>query len=175
MSPAAAGSILLIQPFVQMIVAPVAGRLSDRTDPSQLASLGLLISSSGLLGLAFLPIGAPLSWVVLFLVLLGCGLGLFSTPNTTVIMGSVDRQHYGLASSLLATMRNTGMMLSMGIVMIVFALLIGSAAITPEVAAGFLASMHLIFLVFFVLTILGAIVSLGKKVGLSTFIPDRTG
>ncbi|MDD1706553.1 MAG: MFS transporter, partial [Methanoregulaceae archaeon] len=89
MSPAAAGSVLLIQPFIQMIVAPLAGRLSDRTDPSQLASLGLLISSSGLLGLVFIGSGTPLPWIVLFLVLLGCGLGLFSAPNTTVIMGSV--------------------------------------------------------------------------------------
>jgi MFS family permease len=167
MSPAAAGSILLIQPFIQMIIAPVAGRLSDKTDPSKLASFGLLISSSGLLGLALLGSSTSLSWIVLSLVLLGCGLGLFSTPNTTVIMGSVEREHYGLASSLLATMRNTGMMLSMGIVMIIFALLLGSSAITPEVSDGFLASMHLIFLIFFILTILGAVISLDKKSRLS--------
>jgi len=173
MSPVAAGSVLLIQPFIQMIVAPLAGRLSDRTDPSQLASLGLLISSSGLLGLAFLSSSTPLSWIVLSLLLLGCGLGLFSAPNTTVIMGSVDRQHYGLASSLLATMRNTGMMISMGIVMIFFALVLGNTSITPEVSTGFLASMHLIFLVFFVLTILGAIVSLDKKFSLPTFLRAR--
>jgi EmrB/QacA subfamily drug resistance transporter len=174
MSPAAAGSILLIQPFIQMIVAPLAGRLSDRTDPSQLASLGLLISSSGLLGLAFLGSSTPLTWIVLSLVLLGCGLGLFSAPNTTVIMGSVDRHHYGLASSLLATMRNTGMMLSMGIVMIFFALLLGNASITPGVSSGFLTSMHLIFVVFFVLTIFGAIVSLDKKFSLPAFLRTRT-
>jgi MFS family permease len=173
LSPAAAGSVLLIQPFVQMIVSPVAGRLADRTDPSHLASVGLLISASGLLGLAFLGASTPLSWVVFLLILLGCGLGLFSAPNTTLVMGSVDREQYGIASSLLATMRNLGMMLSMGIVMIVFALYMGTAAITPEVSAGFLASMHLIFLVFFVLTILGAIISLGKPISLSTFLRAR--
>jgi EmrB/QacA subfamily drug resistance transporter len=167
MSPAAAGSILLIQPFIQMVIAPLAGRLSDKTDPSKLASLGLLISSLGLIGLALLGSSTSLSWVILSLVLLGCGLGLFSTPNTTVIMGSVEREHYGLASSLLATMRNTGMMLSMGIVMIIFSLLLGSSAITPEISGGFLASMHLIFLVFFFLTILGAVISPDKKSRLS--------
>ena len=173
MSPAAAGSVLLIQPFVQMIVSPVAGRLSDRMDPSHLASLGLLISSSGLLGLALLGASASLPHVALFLVLLGIGLGLFSTPNTTVIMGSVEREHYGLASSLLAAMRNTGMMLSMGIVMIVFALYLGTSAITPAISAGFLASMHLILLVFFVMTILGAIISLDKHRGLTSLFSDR--
>jgi len=163
MSPAAAGSILLIQPFIQMVIAPVAGRLSDRTDASKLAFIGLLTSSMGLLGLSFIVEDTPLSWVVLFLVLLGCGLGLFSTPNTTVIMGSVDRHNYGVASSLLATMRNTGMMVSMGIVMIFFSLMLGSTSINPEMSQGFLASMQLIFLVFFVLTLLGAVISLDKK------------
>ena len=104
-----------------------------------------------------------LSWVVLFLILLGCGLGLFSTPNTTVVMGSVEKSQYGIASSFLATMRSTGMMLSMGIVMIVFSFMLGSTSITPEMAPGFLASMQIIFLVFFVLTILGALISLDKK------------
>ncbi|HOW34185.1 MAG TPA: MFS transporter [Methanoregulaceae archaeon] len=168
MSPATAGSILLIQPFVQMIIAPVAGRLSDRTDTSKLAAIGLFTSSVGLLGLAFLGMDTALSWVVLFLILLGCGLGLFSTPNTTVVMGSVEKSHYGIASSFLATMRSTGMMLSMGIVMIVFSFMLGSTSITPEMAPGFLASMQQIFLVFFVLTVLGALISLDKK------SPDRS-
>ncbi len=167
MSPAAAGSVLLIQPFVQMIVSPVAGRLSDRMDPSRLAS--------GLLGLAFLGASAALPSVALFLVLLGVGLGLFSTPNTTVIMGSVEREHYGLASSLLAAMRNTGMMLSMGIVMIVFALYLGTSAITPAMSAGFLASMHLVLLVFFVMTILGAVISLDNQRRLTTLLKPRHG
>jgi len=168
MSPATAGSILLIQPFVQMIIAPVAGRLSDRTDTSKLAAIGLFTSSVGLLGLAFLGMDTALSWVVLFLILLGCGLGLFSTPNTTVVMGSVEKSQYGIASSFLATMRSTGMMLSMGIVMIVFSFMLGSTSITPEMAPGFLASMQQIFLVFFVLTVLGALISLDKK------SPDRS-
>ncbi len=163
MSPATAGSILLIQPFIQMVIAPVAGRLSDRTDTSRLASIGLFTSSAGLLGLAFLNVNTPLPWVILFLILLGCGLGLFSTPNTTVVMGSVDKGQYGIASSFLATMRSTGMMLSMGIVMIVFSMLLGSTSITPEMSQGFLASMQIIFVVFFVLTILGALISLDKK------------
>ena len=168
MSPATAGSVLLIQPLVQMIIAPVAGRLSDRTDTSKLAAIGLFTSSVGLLGLAFLGMDTALSWVVLFLILLGCGLGLFSTPNTTVVMGSVEKSQYGIASSFLATMRSTGMMLSMGIVMIVFSFMLGSTSITPEMAPGFLASMQLIFLVFFVLTVLGALISLDKK------SPDRS-
>ena len=165
MAPAAAGSLLLVQPFVQMIIAPLAGRFSDRADPSALASLGLIVSAIGLLGLSLLGAGTPFTWIVVLLVILGTGLGLFSTPNTTVIMGSVERQHYGLASSLLATMRSTGMMLSMGMVMVFFALLLGSTAISPEISGDFLASMHLIFIVFSALTLIGAVISLNRRRG----------
>jgi len=49
----------------------------------------------------------------------------------------------------------------------------GTSAVTPELSTGFLASMHVIFLVFFVLTILGAIISLGKSVSLSSFLRAR--
>jgi hypothetical protein len=66
------------------------------------------------------------------------------------------------------------MMLSMGIVMIFFSLLLGNASITPEVSSNFLTSMHLIFLMFSVLTVFGAIVSLDKKFSLPVFLRART-
>lgn len=103
-SPATAGSILLIQPFVQMIIAPVAGRLSDRTDTSnwqRSVSLPLLSGFS-----AWLSSG----WIRRFhgsSSSLSCSVAawaLFSTPNTTVVMGSVEKSQYGIASSFLATM-----------------------------------------------------------------------
>ncbi|NYT07449.1 MAG: MFS transporter [Methanomicrobiales archaeon] len=159
MSPAAAGSVLLIQPFCQMICSPLAGRLSDRTDPSLLASSGMAVSSLCLLSLAFLGETTSTGIIALILAALGIGLGLFSAPNTTVIMGSVERHDYTLASSMVATMRNSGMMMSMAIVMIFFALLLGDAPITPDVSGQFLASMHLILLVFSLLTLIGAFIS----------------
>lgn len=163
MSPAAAGSILLIQPFFQMICSPVAGRFSDRTDPSLLASSGMALTSAGLLSLAFINETPSRGVIILILAALGIGLGLFSAPNTTVIMGSVNRQHYGLASSMVATMRNSGMMVSMAVVMIFFALFLGDSAITSDVSGEFLTSIHLIFLVFFVLTLIGTIISWNRK------------
>lgn len=163
MSPAAAGSVLLVQPFFQMVCSPVAGRLSDRTDPSLLASSGMAVSSLCLLSLAFVGETTSTGIIVLVLAALGIGLGLFSAPNTTVIMGSVERHDYTLASSMVATMRNSGMMMSMSIVMIFFALLLGDVPVTPEVSGQFLASMRVIFLVFFTLTLIGAIISWNRK------------
>jgi MFS family permease len=165
MSPAAAGSLLLIQPFFQMVCSPIAGRLSDRIEPSLLASLGMALTSAGLLSLAFLGGTTSTSVIIVILAGLGIGLGFFSAPNTTVIMGSVERQYYTLASSTVATMRNSGMMVSMAIVMAFFALFLGNTAITPEISVEFLASMHLIFILFFLLTLVGSFISWNCRTG----------
>ncbi len=58
---------------------------------------------------------------------------------------------YGVASATVATMRQIGMMMSMGITMLVFAIRIGRAEITPEYYFAFLESMRFVFLVFSVL------------------------
>jgi len=163
MSPAAAGSILLIQPFFQMICSPVAGRLSDRTDPSLLATSGMVLTSSGLLALSFVGEMTSTGFIILILAGIGTGLGLFSAPNMTVIMGSVERYHYTLASSMVATMLNSGMMVSMAVVMVAFSLLIGDSPLTPGNSGAFLASMQLVFLVFFMITLIGAFISRDRQ------------
>ena len=66
----------------------------------------------------------------------------------TPFMGSVSKRTYGVASATLATMRQTGMTLSMGVVMFLFALYIGRAEITPEQHGLFLESAKVAFIVF---------------------------
>ncbi|MCU0631413.1 MAG: MFS transporter [Methanolinea sp.] len=158
-SPAFAGLVLLVQPMVQMIFSPFTGKLSDRVPPENLASLGLIVSAASLFGFSFLQEDSSLSLVILLLVLLGIGLALFSAPNTNAIMSAVSRHHYGVASAMLATMRSLGMMMSMGMVMIAFALLLGNIPVSPAMAGPFLKSMQAVFLVLFSLSICGAVVS----------------
>ena len=81
-------------------------------------------------------------FIVIVLFALGLGFALFSSPNTNAIMSSVEQQFYGVASGTLATMRITGQMLSMGIVMLIFALHIGDVPITPAEYPSFMGSMH---------------------------------
>lgn len=87
---------------------------------------------------------------------------IFSSPNTNAVMSSVDRSHYGVASATLATMRLTGQMLSMGIVMLIFALLMGGIGVTPEAAPRFLARARVAFSVFAALCLLGVFASLAR-------------
>ncbi len=164
-SPEHAGLILIVQPAVMALVSPVAGRLSDKIDPQIVASTGMAFSASGLFLLAFLVESTPLWYLLVCLVVLGIGLGLFSSPNTNAIMSSVEKRYYGVASGMNGTMRLIGQMLSMGIAMMLFSLLIGRVEITREYYPQFVSSMHYTFVIFMVLCILGIGASLkrGKR------------
>ena len=164
LSPRRAGLVLLLQPLLQVIASPVAGRLADRIEPARLATAGSLADSAGLL-LAAATIGpaTPL-WLVggRALVLIGAGFGLFITPNSTAIMGSVSSRQFGVASGMIGSMRTLGMAVSMTAVTLVFSMLMGGAAITPATLPAFLASMRVGLAAFAVFSCLGVLLSLGR-------------
>nr|WP_301002713.1 MFS transporter [Methanoculleus sp.] len=153
----------MVQPIIQVFVAPVAGRLADRVQPGHVASVGMGLSAAALLGSSMLCETTPIAVILALLVLLGVGLGLFSSPNTTAIMGCVEKQFFGSASAMVAMMRSLGMMLSMGAVLVVFAVIMGSTTVTPAIFPEFLTSVRLIFLAFAVLSGFGVILSLRRN------------
>lgn len=159
-SPEYAGMILIAAPVVQAVVSPFAGRLSDRIEPGILASAGMGISALGLFFLVFLSETTPLWYILVALAVLGFGFGLFSSPNTNAIMSAVERKYYGVASGIVSTMRLLGQMLSMGIAMMVFAIVIGRVEITPEYYQAFATSTQYAFILFTVLCVLGVYASL---------------
>jgi MFS family permease len=162
LSPLHAGLILVAQPVVQTIFSPFAGRLSDRIEPRIVASIGMSITAFGLGFLIFLNNQTSILFIVTILLMLGLGFALFSSPNTNAIMSSVEQQFYGVASGTLATMRITGQMLSMGIVMLIFALHIGDVPITQEQYPSFMGSMHSSLIVLSLLCFGGIIASLAR-------------
>lgn len=145
-SPQQAGLILMAQPIVMAVFSPVIGKLADRFEPQILATLGMILTVINMVNFAFFTVETSQAWLVGSLLLLGLGFALFSSPNITAIMGSVEPQYYGLASGTVGTMRLLGQMLSMTIATLVLALLIGEAKITPEIFGRFLLSMRIIFL-----------------------------
>lgn len=165
-SPEQAGMILVVQPIAMALVSPVAGRLSDRIEPGKIASAGMALSAFSLVLLAFTGSDTPLSALIVILVIFGVGLGIFSSPNTNAIMGSVERSSYGVASGTLGTMRLGGQMLSMGIAMMVLAVFVGNVQITPEVYPAFIRSMNVSMAIFAAMCVAGIFFSLvryGKK------------
>jgi EmrB/QacA subfamily drug resistance transporter len=158
--PSFAGIILVTQPIVQAVFSSPAGRLSDRIEPGRIASLGMGLTATGLLALAFLGADTSLFVLIAVLALLGFGFALFSSPNTNAIMSAVEKRYYGVASGTLGTMRLVGQMLSMGIAMMILAVFVGRVAITPDAYPALLTSIRVGFSIFSVLCIFGIYFSL---------------
>jgi hypothetical protein len=112
--------------------------------------------------LAFAGSETPMGYFYGVLSIMGAGFALFSSPNTNAIMGSVGSRHYGVASGSVGTMRMIGQMLSMGIVLILFSLLIGKTEITPQVHGPFLQSMRISFTIFAALCFAGIFASVAR-------------
>ncbi len=111
LSPQRAGMVLAVLPIAVLIVAPVSGALSDRWGTRTLAVLGEVLVAGGLVGMAFALSAGTVPALLPWLALIGVGTGLFQSPNTSAIMGSVPRTHLGIGGGVLATMRNLGMAL----------------------------------------------------------------
>ena len=161
-SPSHTGLILVSQPIIMASISPVAGRLSDRLEPRVISSIGMSLTTLGLILLTFLNNDTQLGYILACLVTMGLGFGLFSSPNTNAALSSVEKKFYGVASGTLATMRLIGQTLSLGIVMLLFTLHIGRVQITPEYYPLFLSSVKTAFITFTVLCFGGIYASLAR-------------
>ncbi|MBI5458387.1 MFS transporter [Methanobacterium sp.] len=159
LEPQTAGLILVAQPIVMAITAPIAGRMSDRIDARLIATTGMATVTLALFTLTFIDGNTSINDIIIGLAVLGLGFGLFSSPNTNVIMGSVERKFYGVASATVSTMRLIGQTMSIGIATLVFALFIGRVQITPSQYPALLESIQLCFVVFTALCFIGVFVS----------------
>jgi MFS family permease len=129
------------------VFSPLAGKLSDRIEPRVIASLGMALTTLGLILLALINDHTTLLYIVISLMVLGFGFALFSSPNMNAIMSSVAKKYYGIASGSVGTMRVLGQMLSMGIATLVFALFIGRAEIMPELYPALVKSIKIAFII----------------------------
>jgi EmrB/QacA subfamily drug resistance transporter len=162
LSPQGTGAVLISQPLVQAVFSPIAGRMSDRIEPRIVASTGMAITAAGLFLLTFLEARTGTWFIVSTLALQGFGFALFSSPNTNAIMSSVENRYFGIASSMLGTMRLLGQVFSMGIAMMAFALYIGAVEIVPQNYQALLKSITAIFTIFGFLCIAGTFASLTR-------------
>jgi MFS family permease len=115
MSPSQAGLFLTAQPIVMAIVAPISGSLSDRIGSRIPGMFGMGLLAMGLLFMSRLGGMSPPLWIILALGLCGLGIGIFISPNNSVLMGSAPTNRQGIAAGLLATARNVGMVLGVGL------------------------------------------------------------
>ena len=127
-----AGIILLAAPLCQVVLAPIAGRLSDKYVPQVLAAIGMGLGTVSLVLFSFLNEGTSIGFLIVSMIIYGVGFGLFSPPNTNVIMSSVPPKDTSVASASVATMRTVGQAMSLGILTLVFAFVMGNVPIVEQ-------------------------------------------
>ena len=121
----------------------------------------MLIAAAGIAIVMWYDVAPSFPLIVATMVLVGFGLSVFSAPNTSVIMGSVDPRETGEASAMVAVMRQTGMMVSMGTAMLFISLIRGSADnIVPETYGEFVEVLRYSFAICTVACLVGAVASM---------------
>jgi len=120
-SASTAGLLIAITSGTSLLVAPVSGWLSDRQGPRLLCTMGVALVCLALFLLSRLSIDSGHLTIAARLVVLGIGIGLFSSPNNSAIMGSVPRDKLSTGSAMLATVRQIGMSTGVAIAGTIFA------------------------------------------------------
>jgi MFS family permease len=126
-TPLWAGIFLLPLTAGFLVSGPVSGYLSDKFGSRGIATAGMAVFAGSFVGLMLLPVNFPYWAFALFIALNGIGSGMFASPNSSSIMGSVPARQRGAASGMRSTFQNSGTALSIGVV---FSLMVAGLAST---------------------------------------------
>ncbi len=98
-----------------VLMGPISGYLSDRFGARVFSTIGMMVQCAGFIGLTFLPANFPYPIFAALIFLLGCGSGLFASPNTSSVMSSVPPERRGVSSGMRATFQNSASLVSIGL------------------------------------------------------------
>lgn len=139
-SPQAAGMLMLPLPLMFMVVAPLAGKISDRSGARGIATAGLGVIIIGLFLMAQITATMPIWQVLWRLMVFGAGMGMFMAPNNSSVMSAAPAARRGVASGLLGMFRYTGQSLGIAFAGTIFV----SFAVSGGFALGGLPSPDMI-------------------------------
>jgi len=157
LGPFAAGVFLLPNTAMISLAGPVGGYLSDKKGPRLVATVGLVITATGLLLLSRLPASVDFWGLAIPLAITGIGMGTFAPPNRASVMSAVPPEDRGLAAGISTTLINFGNSLSRSIAFVILALVVpvpqlddmfvGNYAALGSFTQSFVEGIHLVFLV----------------------------
>ena len=170
-SPIAAGIKLTPLALGMLIASPLAGIYADRHGSRGLAALGMLVSAAGLAAMTTLQVHTPYWESGLWLLIVGVGSGMFNSPNTAAMMGTVPAHRRGVAAGARTLLQNTGAVLSIAFVLAIvtsavprttlFAVFSGLAkGLSEQKLAPFIDNMHVALWVLAGTSLVGAAVCL---------------
>ncbi|MFY4723147.1 MFS transporter [Streptomyces sp. LaBMicrA B280] len=114
-TPLLAGVFMLPLTAGFLAAGPVSGHLSDRLGSRGLATGGAVLFGASFLGLMLLPIDFGYGVFAVLIAVNGIASGMFASPNSSAIMGSVPAELRGVASGMRATFQNSGTAVSIGV------------------------------------------------------------
>ncbi len=163
---------MLLAPFAlsMMIMAPISGWLSDKIGSRELSSVGLFISAIGMLGMIFISADSSLVGLCIWMFISGLGSGMFFSPNTSAIMGSVPVERRGIAAGVRTMMNNAGNVISIALAMAIIStsidpkamqgLFSGTQVGSQGIAVGnFISGLRSAFIISFIISIIAAVLS----------------
>lgn len=154
---------MICQPIVMALLSPQMGKLSDKVSPFKLSSCGMVICGLSASVFIFVDENTGVGVVVAALLIAGLGVSMFSSPNTNAIMSCVDKKDFGVASSLVSTMRTVGQTMGMVIVTMVISSMMGTTPLTDAQPAMLVNVIHTCFVIFTAICFIGAVISLQRK------------
>jgi EmrB/QacA subfamily drug resistance transporter len=169
--PIQAGIKLTPLALGMLVSSPLAGAWADRRGSRMLAALGMVVTAVGLAGMTLLEVHSPYWLSTLWLFVVGVGSGMFNSPNTAAMMGTVPPERRGVAAGARMMLQNTGAVISIALVLAIvtsavpkatlFAVFSGLAkGLSPERLAPFIDNMHTALWVLAIVSLAGAAVSL---------------
>jgi len=163
-SPEKLGLFMMSMPLAMLMVAPVAGWLSDVIGTRIPASLGLTFLAIGIYSLSYLGLAATPFDIIWRLVLIGVGMGIFGAPNSNAILSSVSRRHVGVASGMTAMMRSSGITFGIAFSVILFSFFQAGLADQQNLQSSqiYLYSMKSVFRVAALIAVAALIVSVTR-------------
>ncbi|MFC6176529.1 MFS transporter [Companilactobacillus huachuanensis] len=160
-----AGYALMTFPIVQVVVAPIAGAISDKIGPELLTFIGLILISISQIGYIFVGLSTPL-WIFMFFVgLVGFGNGVFQAPNNSIVMNSVEVKDLGVAGGVNALARELGMIIGISVATtVLFSSMSHTAGHTvtsyvPSRPELFISGMHVAFMVSLAICLVATVIT----------------
>src|SRR4051794_16470196 len=169
--PITAGLKLTPMAIGMLISSPVAGAWADKHGSRMLAALGMLVGAGGLALMTTLQPGSAYWQSTLWLLIVGIGSGMFNSPNTAAMMGTVPPHRRGVAAGARTMLQNTGAVISIAVVIaivtaavpkpVLFKIFSGlSSGLSDAQLAPFIHNMHTALWVLAATSVIGAGVSL---------------